>query len=141
MSNHLIWMLLAGLLLVGEMLSGTFYLLVIALAFCLSALLAWLGSPLALQLLAAAIFSLGGLGWLWRKRRASANQNNAPDNLLDIGQQVTILQWHTPSHARVRHRGTDWDAELSSGRADADAFFIVGIRGSTLLLSDQKPEA
>ncbi len=140
MSNHLIWMLLAGLLLVGEMLSGTFYLMVLALAFCLSALLAWLGAPLAMQLLSAAVFSLGGLGWLWQKRRSSTNQNNAPDNLLDIGQQVSILQWHTPRHARVRHRGSDWDAELSSGNADANAFFIVGIRGSTLLLSDQKPE-
>lgn len=140
MSNHLIWILLAGLLLVGEMLSGTFYLLVLAVAFCLSALLAWLGGPLALQLIAAAVFSLVGLGWLWQKRRSGANQNNAPGNLLDIGQQVSILQWHTPRHARVRHRGADWDAELSSGNTDADAFFIVGIRGSTLLLSDQKPE-
>ena len=141
MSNHLIWILLAGLLLVGEMLSGTFYLLVIALAFCLSALLAWLGSGLPVQLLAAAFFSLAGLALLWHKRQRSKTTANPPDNLLDIGQQVVILQWHTPHHARVRHRGADWDAELSHGREDAQAFFIVGIRGSTLLLSDQKPES
>lgn len=140
MQAHLIWILLAGLLLVGEMLSNTFYLLVIAVAFSLTALLAWLGGSMAAQLLLAALLSLGGLAALWRRRKIAQRSHNANDDLLDYGQQVSVVVWHTQQQARVKHRGAEWEAELVSGRNDADAFFIVGIRGATLLLSDRKPE-
>lgn len=140
MQDHLIWILLAGLLLVGEMLSGTFYLLVIAIAFSLTALLAWLGGSMAAQLLLAALLSLSGLAALWRRRSSAQRGHNANNDLLDLGQQVSVVAWLTPQQARAKHRGAEWDAELVSGRNDADAFFIVGIRGATLLLSDRKPE-
>lgn len=140
MQPHLIWIALAGLLLVGEMLSGTFYLLVIAIAFSLTALLAWLGGTMAAQLLLASMLSLGGLAALWRRRRSNQAGGNNKEYLLDRGQQVSVIAWHDSQHARVKHRGAEWDAELASGHSDADAFFIVGIRGATLLLSDRKPE-
>ena len=95
---------------------------------------------MAAQLLLASLLSLSGLAALWRRRNSPQRNQSSNDDLLDHGQQVSIVAWHTPQQARVKHRGAEWDAELVSGRSDADAFFVVGIRGSTLLLSDRKPE-
>ncbi|MFO1378812.1 MAG: NfeD family protein [Chitinivorax sp.] len=135
---YLVWTILAGMLLAGEMFSGTFYLLIVALAFALAALLAWLGIPFALQLLVAAGVGVAGVGWLWRQRRQTAPA--AGQDNFDIGQTVTIVSWHDATRVRVRHRGTEWDARLVRGSRESTPLYIVAVQASTLLLSDQPPE-
>lgn len=135
---YLVWTILAGLLLAGEMFSGTFYLLIVALAFALAALLAWLDVPFALQLLVAAGVGLAGVGGLWHQRRQTA-PSVLQDNF-DVGQPVTVVSWHDATRARVRHRGTEWDAQLVHGSRESAQFYIVAVQASTLLLSDQPPE-
>ncbi len=59
MDSHIIWFVVAFGLLVAELLTGTFYLLVIALALGVAGVAAWLGAPVALQFVLAAAIGLG----------------------------------------------------------------------------------
>lgn len=136
--TYLFWIVFSGLLLVGEMLSGTFYLLVISIAFASAGLLAWLGVSFAWQMLAAAGIGLIGTSWLWQRRRSQPAAEN--QGVLDIGQVVSVISWHDAERARVRHRGAEWDARLIAGSAQSTTFYIAGIQASTLLLSDHPPE-
>jgi len=59
---------------------------------------------------------------------------------LDIGQAVQVRTWHPDGTARVEYRGTQWNAELAAIDARrADTMYIVATRGSTLVLSAQRP--
>ena len=50
--------------------------------------------------------------------------------------------WNADGTARVAYRGTQWDAELASADTPrAETLYIVGTRGSVLLLSDHRPAA
>jgi len=55
-----------------------------------------------------------------------------------VGQTVRIAAWKDDGTARVIYRGTQWDAELSTpASARAETMFIVGTRGSRLIIADR----
>ncbi|MDH5207070.1 MAG: NfeD family protein, partial [Burkholderiaceae bacterium] len=64
MAGYVWWFVIGFGLLVAELLSGTFYLLVIAVAMGVAGLVALAGAPFALQLVVAAAIGLGGSLWL-----------------------------------------------------------------------------
>ena len=64
MAGYVWWFVIGFGLLVAELLTGTFYLLVIAVAMGMAGLAALLGAPFALQLVIAAAIGLGGSMWL-----------------------------------------------------------------------------
>lgn len=118
MAESTIWWLLAGTAVAVELVTGTFYLLMLAIGLAAGALAAHAGAPVAAQLVAAAVFGGGAVaGWhLKRGRRpdepiASANR----DVNLDIGEVVQIDAWGRDGTASIKYRGANWTAVPVAG--------------------------
>ena len=140
MSDSTLWWLLAGAAIALELISGTFYLLMLALGLAAGALAAHAGAGLAWQLASAALVGGGAvLAWsrLARRRDQGADSAANPDLNLDIGQTVMVEHWHHDGHAEVQHRGARWEAELEHPTAQAASgrHRIVAVRGSRLILA------
>ena len=111
MDHSTVWWLLAGGLVIAELLTGTFYLLMLALGAVVGALSAHLGQDSTTQIVVAAALSSAAvlICYLLRKRspgRAAAASNS--DVNLDIGETVFIEQWASDGTAQVRYRGASW---------------------------------
>ena len=116
------WWVMAGVLVAVELLTGTFYLLMLAVGAAAGALAAHAGLPIALQLTAAAL--VGGLCsaiWYVRQRRQQqARRTGAtplgvqddPDLSLDLGQIVVVTAWQSDGSTQVSYRGALWAARL-----------------------------
>ena len=136
MADYWIWWILAAVLVGAELMTGTFYLLAVGVALAAGGLGALLGAMLPIQLVVAGVVAVAGtmLAHRWRLRRAAP-----PSQSLDVGQSVRVLDWKSDGTARVSYRGTQWDAELAQpGVARAETMYIVGARGSTLLIADRR---
>lgn len=139
------WWIGAGLLIVAELLSGTFYLLMIALGFIAAAVARMAGANLAWQCTLAALVALAAVLVLRRarfaRRRAKRDASSNPDVNPDIGASVQVAAWQD-GRARVIYRGAHWDAELAPGAcATAHTYEIVAVRGSCLIVVEKKPHA
>jgi membrane protein implicated in regulation of membrane protease activity len=138
MAAQWIWWVMAAVLAGAELFTGTLYLLACAIAFALGGVAAWLGASTDMQLVIAGLLSVIGIvvAHQWRKKKGEPPQQPA----LDIGQAVQVRTWHPDGTARVEYRGTQWNAELAAIDARrADTMYIVATRGSTLVLSAQRP--
>ena len=139
-----LWWLMAGGAIILELLSGTFYLLMLALGLAAGALAAHAGLELAWQFVAAAV--VGGctvLAWhlaARRQRSTPVAPSANPDLNLDIGQRVHVTDWQADGSTRLHHRGTEWSAQLAQPEANPapGPYRIVAVRGSVLVLA--KPE-
>jgi len=134
-----IWWLLAGGMVVAELMTGTFYLLMLAIGLLAGALAAHLGLGVTAQMLAAAALGGGALaGWHWGRTRhppplqAEAN----PDVHLDIGQPVHVLHWNADGTASVHFRGAHWTAIPAdpSVLGAAGNFRIKAMQGNRLVI-------
>ncbi len=131
------WFLLALILVGLEMATGTFYLLVIAIAMAIGGSTALLGLGLTTQLALAGVTGIIGVVYLWRWREQ--HTLNTTTQSLDIGQAVKILTWNDDGTARVFYRGAAWNAELESQDIGHEGlFYIKAINGSVLILTNQK---
>ncbi len=134
-----IWFGLAALALIGEVASGTFYLLLVALGLVGGGIAAWLAAGFEWQLAACALVALLGLLVLRRagvlkKREVNAARN--ADVNMDIGQTVQVEAWSDAGAARVWYRGAHWQAELAAGHPRmAGAHVIAEVRGNCLVLA------
>lgn len=139
MHEWMIWFGMAGILVIAEIFSGTFYLLMIAAGALAGGVAALAGLVFALQMAIAAIVGAITIFLLRKssfakKRRLSAARD--PNVNLDIGQTVYIAQWQG-NHARAMYRGAMWDIELMpGGAAVAGTFIIDEIRGSHLIVTN-----
>jgi membrane protein implicated in regulation of membrane protease activity len=111
MSEPTYWWLLTGALIVAELLSGTFYLLMLAVGTTGAALAAHAGLPVVAQIVVAA--ALGGgavVGWHMRKssRHGELPAQSNPNVNLDIGETVHIASWNADGSANVQYRGANW---------------------------------
>ena len=136
-----IWFALAGLCLILEALSGTFYLLLVALALFAAGIAAYFELSLWPQLGSFAIISVLGLLVLNQRRveRRRFNRTATSDvNVnLDIGMVVDVHEWQSHGRTEVIHRGVRWQAARSpklSGPALPGQHTIVDIQGVTLIL-------
>ena len=138
MAAYWLWWILAGGLVAAELLTGTFYLLAVGVAFAVGGVAAWLGASGAIQLAVAAVVAIAGTfaAHRWRTRHATP----APEVPFDVGQAVEVQAWNADGSARVAYRGSLWTAELASpGTPRAQTMYIVATRGSTLLVADRRP--
>jgi len=142
MQPVLAWLLAGLLLVVVELMTGTFYLLILGLAAGVGSLAAYLGQPFWVQALIAAIAAFAG-GVLVNRYHRAANASSPKDRANDIGEIVTIEAWVSELQrlARVRYRGTVWDAEvLGNDRIDPNALlYVVATEGSRLKVSSTRP--
>lgn len=133
-----IWLGLAALALIGELATGTFYLLLVALGLAAAGASAWFGMGLEWQLVACGVVLILGLLVLRKTRVLKKREVNSARNAdvnLDIGQTVSVEAWSEHRTARVWYRGAHWQAELASGQTPhAGEHVIVELRGSTLVL-------
>ena len=136
------WLLIGLALIFVELLSSTFYLLILGIAAGIGALIAFLNQPFWMQALGAAIAAVLGGVLVYRYHRA-ANDSSPKERANDIGQTVTIESWVSePTRlARVRYRGTIWDAEvLGNDRIEANAvLYVVAMEGSRVKVSSTRP--
>ncbi|MGS0740308.1 NfeD family protein [Glaciimonas sp. GG7] len=144
------WALLGGVLVLAELFTGTFYLLMVAVGMGAGAIAASVGVSLEWQFVIAAIVAVAGTVVVRRSRFGKRGKVNAARDRninLDIGQTINVDLWHAESvsddadkaglyTARVKYRGALWDVELAPGEnAHAGQFIIAEIRGSRLIVA------
>lgn len=137
MTAWMVWLALAGMLVILEMFSATFYLLMIALGMVAGALAALLGLAAELQILLAALVGAGAALALRRRRPRKTDAARDPNINLDIGQSLHVSHWHEGT-ARAMYRGALWDVELAHGAHPRTGQFVIReVRGSRLIVSNQ----
>ncbi|WP_025915441.1 NfeD family protein [Herminiimonas sp. CN] len=139
MHDWMIWFGMAGILVIAEIFTGTFYLLMIALGMLAGGAAALTGVAFALQMTLAAI--MGAIATFLLRKSSFARKHKVPaardPNVnLDIGQTVDVAQWHG-NHARAMYRGAMWDIELMPGAVAVTGTFVIReIRGSHLIVAN-----
>ena len=140
MDEDLFWAILGLTLVIVELLTGTFYLLVLGIAAFGAALAAWFGQGFPLQVIVAAVIAALGCYGVHVYRAKSATQQ-MPN--VDAGQPASFENWVDQGArlARVRYRGASWDA-LVEGDATVDAgatLYVVTANGNTLKVTSRRP--
>ena len=143
MELWLLWVVVGFVLVIAELVTGTFYLLVIAIGAFVGALAAWLGLNVLLQAILGAV--VAGVGTLlvhhWHVTRKPVEGES---NFLDRGQPVVLEGWANESAglARVRYRGTSWDARIAereSRPAPGATLYIAAQEGNMLVVAAAPP--
>jgi len=131
LSNFSLWLVLAGILLIAEMTTGTFYLLMVSLGAAVGALMAYLGYGLEIQIGAAAVFAVAG-SLLLRNRSIKRSKTDKQHDNLDIGNKLDITGWGTGGRANVQYRGATWAAESIDPLPVSGLHQIVDVQGNVL---------
>ena len=102
-----IWLGLAFVVLVAELLAGTVFLLFVSLGMLLPGVLLflWPEAPLTLQLLIFSVVVLAGLFVYMRSRKRKRFREDNSLNSLDVGKLVDVKE---VGH-RAHYRGSGWD--------------------------------
>jgi membrane protein implicated in regulation of membrane protease activity len=140
LQDYFIWLVAGFALVIAELLSGTFYLLVLGVAAFAAAGVAYLQAGFAVQAVVAAIVTGAGLAWVQRWRRRTVADKMPP---LDAGQPAVFESWidRSSRQARVKYRDTLWDAVIDepADSAPGEVLYIVSMEGNTLKVSRKRP--
>ena len=140
MDEDFLWAILGLALVIVELLTGTFYLLMLALAAFGAALVAWLGQGFGVQAVVAAVIAAAGCYGVHVYRARNEKGRMTP---LDAGQPASFESWVDPGArlARVRYRGASWDALVDGDSApDPGAMlYVVSTSGNTLKVTTRRP--
>ena len=140
MQSYLIWVIAGFALIIAELVTGTFYLLVLGVAALAGGGAAYSGASFWIQVIVAAGVAVVGFVWVHQHRKAA---NTKPMASLELGQAVTLDSWVNEAEglARVKYRNTLWDARVApgSGAAPGATLYIAAVDGSTLQISKNKP--
>jgi membrane protein implicated in regulation of membrane protease activity len=113
MAESTIWWLLAGILVAAELITGTFFLLMLAVGLAAAALAAHAGAGVTVQLLTAAVIG-GGAVAVWsqvrRKRPSEPHAGANRDVNMDVGETVQVDAWNADGTASIKYRGANWTA-------------------------------
>jgi membrane protein implicated in regulation of membrane protease activity len=140
-ASGLFWWIAAGALVVLELFTGTFYLLMIALGFVAGGPAHWAGAELAVELAVAAGVALIAVIALRRSRFGSWRRRDASRDAgvnLDIGETLQVNEWHD-GHARAMYRGAEWDVELAPGETEGARWYrIMAMQGNRLVVAAKR---
>jgi len=140
MSESTIWWVLAGSFVAVELMTGTFYLLMLSLGLVAAAIAAHLGATTTVQLVVAASVS-GSFVVAWRSYKLktsstaidSASVNH--DVNLDVGETVYVEAWNPDGSSSVKYRGANWGVLLTPGaQPDPGNYKIMEVVGSRLVV-------
>jgi membrane protein implicated in regulation of membrane protease activity len=138
MADWITWFLAAGVLVIVELLTGTFYILMLAIGVAAGGLAALAGAGVAAQTATASVVGVLATAILWRSRFGKPVRSDAATDAnvnLDIGQTITVPAWQDGT-ARVMYRGAMWDVELAPGsKPEAGHCTIRAVRGSRLIVA------
>lgn len=133
MEAYVLWFAAAGGLIAVELMTGTFYLLMIAAGAAMAALIALGGADMVAQFIGATVVSVAGCAYL-RMRGVGSKQNGEKTNIaFDAGHAVEVIERRADGSLRVNYRGTQWDAALEAGAGDGP-YVIRQTRGNQLVL-------
>jgi len=137
MEAWMMWFILAGVVLGLEILTGTFYLIMISIGMAAAGIAALCGANSNLQaVIAAVVWIVATL--ILRKTRFGkprhVQSEKDPNVNIDIGQTIKVDNWTSERTARAMYRGAMWDVELIHGDAVAGTFVIREVRASRLLV-------
>ena len=144
MEQWLIWVVTGFVLVIAELVTGTFYLLVFGAGAFAGAVVAYAGGDEMWQALVGSAVALAGAflvhHWHMRNRRSTP----AGANFLDRGQAVVLEGWvdENARIARVKYRGAWWDARLKQPEehpAPGSTLYIEGQDGNTLVVAMAPP--
>lgn len=138
MTESTIWWVLTGAVIAVELVTGTFYLLMVSVGLAAAAMAAYLGASATVQVIVAAVVG-GGSVVAWRSYKqkqpsalpASANH----DVNMDIGETVQIDAWEPSGTSTVKYRGANWSVSLIPGAMPSPGtHVIVEVVGSRLVV-------
>ena len=139
METYLVWLVAGFVLVIAELVTGTFFLLVLGIAAFAGSATAWFGLGFWLEALCAATVAIAGVFWVRRHRKSMQRPDMAS---LDVGQAVAFDAWVSREQgaARVKYRNTLWDAEVEGEREldKGQVLFIHAVDGSTLKVAKTK---
>ena len=144
MEEDLAWAILGLTLVIVELLSGTFYLLVLGIAAFGAALAAWLNQGFPVQVVVGGVIAAAGCYGVHVYRAKNATQQMPQ---VDAGQPASFETWldQPARRARVRYRGASWDA-LVEGEPEGNAalaagatLYVIATHGNTLEVSTRHP--
>lgn len=139
MAESTFWWLATGAATALELLTGTFYLLMLAIGFAAAAVCAHLGFGMVAQIVVAAVVGGGAVvGWHLRQTKRAQKEAPAQANAnvnLDIGETVQIDLWKPDGTADVQYRGARWTAIHRPGVvASAGTYRVAELVGNRLLV-------
>jgi membrane protein implicated in regulation of membrane protease activity len=141
MEHYLAWAIVGLVLVITELLTGTFYLLVLGIAGFGAAAAAWLG--VGFQAQAVVFLVASGVGCyavhLYREKNRAQQMPS-----IDAGQPANFENWvdQAAGLARVRYRGASWEARLEGGEAALQpgaVVYVLATQGNTLKVSARRP--
>jgi membrane protein implicated in regulation of membrane protease activity len=123
---------------VAELITGTFYLLMVALGLAAAALVAHAHLPLTGQIVTAAVVGGGAVvAWHFAKRRRPGDPSARADRSvnLDVGETIVIDSWNADGTTTVKYRGATWTAIHRPGvTPSTGAHRVAELVGSRLLV-------
>jgi membrane protein implicated in regulation of membrane protease activity len=140
MDASLAWAILGLALVIAELLTGTFYLLMLGVAAFGAAAAAWLALGFEPQIIVFALVAGAGCYGVhaWRARNRGAQM--AP---IDAGNPATFESWiDEPGRlARVRYRGAPWDARVEGAELPQPGglVYVREADGNTLKVAARPP--
>lgn len=145
MALSTIWWVLAGLVIIAELTTGTFYLLMISAGLVAGALAAHMGLSLSVQIIAAALIGGGAtLAWhFYKAKQPSAARAEANRDVnMDVGASVWVEGWGADGTTQVKYRGSQWGVVAAPGAAQtAGNYRVKEVKGNRLVIEPVSPEA
>jgi membrane protein implicated in regulation of membrane protease activity len=140
MDPALIWAIVGLALVIVELLSGTFYLLMLGVAAFGAAGTAWLGYDFAVQVIVGAVVAGVGCYAVHLYRAKNQADQMAP---IDAGMPASFESWIDSGArlARVRYRGASWEAQVQEGDGvqPGTTVYVLAIDGNTLKVAKNRP--
>ena len=144
MELWLIWIVAGFVLVIAELVTGTFYLLVVGLGAFAGALVAWLGGNTLVQAVSGSVVAIVGALAVHHWHAAHRKGDEGRANFLDRGQPVVLEGWvdENARIARVKYRGAWWDARLTRPEdkpPPGTTLYIEGQDGNMLVVATAPP--
>jgi membrane protein implicated in regulation of membrane protease activity len=143
MEPWLVWVVAGLALVIAELVTGTFYLLVIGAGAFAAAIVSYFEGSLVWQAVVGGVVAVVG-AWVVHLWHASRPKTPQGSNFLDRGQPVVLEGWanETARIARVKYRGSTWEARLSKPEdrpVPGTTLYIEAQDGSTLVVAAAPP--
>ncbi|HJY78397.1 MAG TPA: NfeD family protein [Burkholderiales bacterium] len=140
MDTALLWAIVGLALVIVELLTGTFYLLMLGVAAFGAAGAAWLGYDFPAQVAVASLIAAGGCYGVHVYREKNRTRQMPS---IDAGMPASFENWiDAPARlARVRYRGASWDARVEGLEAlePGTTVYVLATDGNTLKVVKNRP--
>lgn len=141
MEPYVAWLVLGFALVIVEMLTGTFYLLMLGVACFGAGAAAYFSQGFPLQVVVFAVISAIGVWCVHSYRLANRQAQMKP---IDAGMPAKFEGWtdQAAGRARVRYRDASWDARLDA-RTDVQpgaTLYVLSVDGNTVHVDTRPPD-